>query len=72
MIQRFIEAIVGIVLRMSRTLFLTLIGLGLFDMFRFGRGHTLLSIFVVSEPITTKFCTAIDYQSVSLNMKKIA
>ena len=38
---------------------------GFFDMFRFGD-----SIFIVSQSIITKFCTAIEQQSVSLNMKR--
>ena len=56
----------------AQNIILILIGLGFFDMFRFGSGIFSRSIFVVSEPITTKFCTAIDHQSVSLNMEKIA
>ena len=43
---------------------------GFFDMFRFGGGASPPSVFVVSEPITAKFCTVLDHQGVSLNMKK--
>ena len=52
---------------------LTLIGLGFFDMFRFGRGGGSISpqcIFIVSGPITIIFCTGIYHQSISSNMKK--
>ena len=51
---------------------LTLIGLGFFDMFRFGRGGSISPqcIFIVSGPITMTFCTGIYHQSVSSNMKK--
>ena len=54
-----------------QNIILILIRLGFFDMFRLGEG-SIPSIFVVSEPIRTKFCTAIDHQSVGLNMNKIA
>ena len=55
----------NIILSPNRTgLFLTYLGLR-------GRGQLSPSIFIVSEPVVTKFCTAIDHQSVSLNMKKI-
>ena len=57
----------------AQNIILILIGLGFFDMFRFfpggGGGTGTPSIFIISEPIRTKFCTAIDQQSVSLNMK---
>ena len=51
---------------------LTLTGLGFFDMFRFGGGADafIFVIFVVCEPIPTKFCTGIDNQSISSNMQK--
>ena len=52
---------------------LTLIGLGVFDMFRFGGGGGsigLQCIFIVSGPITMTFCTGIYHQSISSNMKK--
>ena len=51
---------------------LTLIGLGFFDIFRFG-GRRMLSpliIFVVCSLIATKFCTGIDNQSISSDMEK--
>ena len=50
---------------------LTLIGLSLFDMFGFGGAESARpSFFVVSGRITMKFCTGIDHQSPSSNVKK--
>ena len=55
---------------------LTLTGLAFFDMFRLegggggGGGCRPLIIFVVCEPISTKFCTGTDNQSISSNMEK--
>ena len=48
---------------------LALIGLGFFDIFRFG-GCCPPIIFVVCEPIATKFCKGIDNQSISSNIEK--
>ena len=51
---------------------LTLIGLGFFDIFRFG-GRWMLSpliILVVCSLIATKFCTGIDNQSISSDIEK--
>ena len=42
----------------------TLIGLGFFDMYKFGEGDT-----DVSGHITTKFCTGVDHHSVCSNIK---
>ena len=54
---------------------LTLIGHGFFTCLGFlgeGGGHPTPPItFVVCGPITTKFCTGIDSQSVNSNMKKL-
>ena len=49
---------------------LTLIGLGFYDVFRFGGGGGGRIIFVVCGPIATKFCTGIDNQSISSDMEK--
>ena len=54
----------------AQNIILTLTGLGFFDMLRFG-GHLPPSNFVVTEPIKTKFCTAVEHPSVSLNVTKI-
>ena len=53
---------------------LTLIGLGFFDIFRFGEGADTAPppiIFVVCGPIKTNFCTGIDNQSISSNMENL-
>ena len=62
-------------IKISNLLFLatlTLIGTGFFDILKFGGGAdaTPLIIFVVCGPIKTKFCTGIDNESISSNMKK--
>ena len=64
-------------IKISNFLFLatlTLIGMGFFDILKFffggGADATPLIIFVVCGPITTKFCTGIDNESISSNMEK--
>ena len=54
----------------AQDIIVTLIGLGFMTCLGWG-GHPSPSNFVVSEPVTTKVCTAIDHRTVSLNMKKI-
>ena len=67
------ETISGVMCRLALFLIpLTLIRLGFFDIFRLGVGASTPPpyIFIVSVPITMKFCTGIDHQNVSSNKKK--
>ena len=51
---------------------LTLIGMGFFDIFRFGRQMLPPPIIsVVCGPVATKFFTAINNQSITSNIEKI-